>query len=174
MRALDSIKDKSRRRRWRIILGRTQRDIGSYLVTVTAINISLGAVTTVVLTILGVPDALLWGVLAAVLNFMPYVGSLIMIVILAVISMSTFDAWLDIILPPLIFFLLTALEGQFLTPTIVGKRLTLNPIALFISVLFWGWVWGMPGALLAVPILAMLRVLATHFEALALLRPLLR
>lgn len=174
LRALKSIKDRVRRRRWKLILGRTQRDIGSYLLTVTVINILLGLVTALVMAALGMPDALLWGTLAAILNFMPYIGSLIMAIILAVVSLSTFDGWLAIVLPPLAFLFLTALEGQFLTPAIVGRRLTLNPIAVFVSVLFWGWLWGMPGALLAVPLLALLRVLSDHIEPMAFLRPLLR
>jgi len=173
-RMLAAIKDSERRARWETVIGQMQMEIGAYLLTVTVINIVLGIAVGVALMALGMPNPILWGVLTALLNFLPYIGPLAMFVIVGVVSLVTFDSWVQIALPLVALTGLTALEGQFLTPSILGKRLTLNPIAVFLSMLFWGWLWGMAGAFLAVPILVAIRVMARHVDVMAFLRPLLR
>jgi len=141
------------------IVNTVQINISAYLVTITGINICLGALTAGLLWLLGMPNPLLFGIVAGTLNFIPYLGSAATAAILAVVALLSFDDWLRIVAPPLAFMCLTALEGNFVTPTVVGRRLTLNPIFVFATVLFWGWLWGVPGALLAVPILAVFKIL---------------
>lgn len=141
------------------IANTVQRNIASYLATVTLINTALGAVTALVMFLLGVPNPVLWGVVAGTLNFIPYLGSAVTLAIITMVSVLSFEEFWRIVLPPLAWLCLTSVEGNFVTPTIVGRRLTLNPIAVFIAILFWGWLWGVPGALLAVPILAVFKII---------------
>jgi predicted PurR-regulated permease PerM len=123
------------------------------------INTALGVVTTGLMMGLGMPNPGLWGVMAGFLNFIPYLGAAVSLMIIALVSALTFDSLLQIALPPMAFLTVTTIEGNFLTPMIVGRRLTLNPIAVFLTILFWGWLWGIPGALMAVPILAVFKIL---------------
>ncbi len=101
----------------------------------------------------GMPNPLLWGAVAGAFNFIPYLGGAVTTVILAIVSFVTYDRWFDILLPPLVFILINGLEGYIITPVIVGKQLSLNPIVIFLSLLFWGWIWGVVGLFLATPIL---------------------
>ena len=116
--------------------------------------------------VIGLPNAGLWGTVAGVLNFIPFLGPGITAVLIFLVSVLTFDTLSAMLVPPAVFIALTTLEGNFLTPMIVGRRLSLNPIAVFVSILFWGWMWGMPGALLAVPILAIMKILCDAHEPL--------
>jgi predicted PurR-regulated permease PerM len=141
------------------IAGTVQKNIAAYLATVTLINTALGVVTTGLMMALGMPNPGLWGVMAGFLNFIPYLGAAVSLMIIALVSALTFDSLLQIALPPMAFLAVTTIEGNFLTPMIVGRRLTLNPIAVFLTILFWGWLWGIPGALMAVPILAVFKIL---------------
>ncbi|MFM2044256.1 MAG: hypothetical protein RLY86_2832, partial [Pseudomonadota bacterium] len=141
------------------IVNTVQINISAYLGTITLINLALGVVTATILWALGMPNPMLFGIIAGLLNFIPYLGSAGTVVILALVSLLSFEEWPRILAPPLAFLLLTTLEGNFVTPTVVGRRLTLNPIFVFATVLFWGWLWGVPGALLAVPILAVFKIL---------------
>jgi predicted PurR-regulated permease PerM len=141
------------------IASTVQKNIAAYLATVTLINTALGLVTSGIMTALGMPNPSLWGVMAGFLNFIPYLGAGVSLMIIALVSALTFDNLLQIALPPMAFLAVTTIEGNFLTPMIVGHRLTLNPIAVFLTILFWGWLWGIPGALMAVPILAVFKIL---------------
>jgi predicted PurR-regulated permease PerM len=115
---------------------------------------------------LGMPNPALWGILAGVMNFSPYAGALLTLGVIGMVSLLTFDQWSAIVLPPLAFLLLTGLEGQLVSPLVVGRRLTLEPVAVFLSILFWGWLWGLPGMLLAVPILASIKIAANAVQPL--------
>ncbi|MEZ5933562.1 MAG: AI-2E family transporter [Alphaproteobacteria bacterium] len=157
-RVTAAIEDEDQQALWTDILSRIQSHLAKYLLTVGTINTVLGIATAITMYLLSMPNPLLWGVLAGVLNFIPYAGALATLTIIGLVSILTFDQWLTIMLPPLAFMLLTALEGQFFSPFIVGRQLTLDPIAVFMSVLFWGWLWGFPGMLLAVPILAAIKI----------------
>jgi predicted PurR-regulated permease PerM len=141
------------------IASTVQKNIAAYLATVTLINAALGLVTAGLMMALGIPNPGLWGVMAGFLNFIPYLGAGVSLMIIALVSALTFDSLLQIALPPMAFLTVTTIEGNFLTPMIVGRRLTLNPIAVFLTILFWGWLWGIPGALMAVPILAVFKIL---------------
>lgn len=149
------------------IAHRVESDISRYLFTVTVINAGLGTTTAVALYLLGMPNVLLWGVMVALLNFIPYLGAGINLVVLTMAAILTFDDLGHALLVPATFLTLTTLEGQFITPYIVGRRLTLNPVVILIGLILWYWIWGIPGAILAVPILAVTKVLCDSFETLA-------
>jgi predicted PurR-regulated permease PerM len=163
-RVLATLRDPERRQMWAGVLDDIQDHMARYLLTLAAINSLLGGLTALAMWALGMPNPLLWGVLAARLNFIPYAGALLTFAVVGMVSIVTFDHWLPIALPPAVFLLLTALEGQIFSPMIVGRQLTLNPIAVFVSILFWGWLWGLAGMLLAVPILAAVKITLTTMQ----------
>lgn len=140
----------------------TERSLNGYLLTVTIINAGVGLVCTLVTWALGFPAPLLWGALAFVLNYIPYVGPGIMHATLFVIGLLTFDTLLPALLAPALFMSFTFIEGHFLVPTIIGRQLLLHPLAVFLSLAFWAWLWGPIGALLATPILIVAKVAADH------------
>ncbi len=148
--------------RWTRLMLDIKREISRYLLTITAINITLGTLTALAMWLIGMPSPLLWGAIAGTLNFMPYIGPATTTTIIFTAALLTFDGWLMILLPPATYLALTILEGNFVTPMIIGKRLTLNPISVFLSFLFWGWAWGVAGVLMAVPILATLKITFSH------------
>jgi len=143
-----------------------EREISRYLFTITVINGCLGVVIGIGLWFLGIPNALVWGVAAGVLNFLPYVGALATIVLVAIISLATFDSVAFALVAPAFVLTCNIIEGQFATPLMLGRRLELNTVAVFISISFWSWIWGFIGALLAVPILVVIKVVCDHFDPL--------
>lgn len=131
-----------------------QTEISRYLLTALLINASLGAITAGMLWLYKVPDPLLWGAVAMFANFIPYVGAIVTTTLLAVVCMLyANDASLEVFLPVLTFAGITAVEGNLITPLIQGASMRLSPIAILLWLLVWGWLWGIPGALLAVPML---------------------
>lgn len=141
-----------------------ERGISSYLLTVTAINFCLGIAEAFAMWVLGVPNPLLWGVMATVFNFVPFLGALCGTVVILLVSILSFDSLAYAFIPPTVFWLLTLTEGNFITPHILGRSMCLNPIMVFLSLIVWGWMWGVGGALLAVPLLAALKVGFDQFE----------
>ena len=128
-------------------------DTSSYLGTITLINLSLGVFMTVVLWAIGMPFPAMWGGIVALLNYVPYFGPIVAALLLALGGLMIFvDVWVAV-LPAIIMIAAHLLEANAITPFVVGHRLTINPIMILISLSFWGWVWGTPGALLAVPLL---------------------
>ena len=144
-----------------------QHEIGRYFLTVGCINIALGVVTAIAMWILGMPNPALWGVLVAILNFIPYVGPTVSLITLTLAALLTFETLSQALLVPLVFIGLTLFEGQFLQPIIVGRRLALNPVVIFISFLVWGWLWGIAGLLIAVPLLVTIKICCDHLQTLA-------
>ncbi|MBN8935951.1 MAG: AI-2E family transporter [Rhizobiales bacterium] len=145
------------------ILNDIEDSLGGYLLVVTVINLALGVVTVVAAMLMGLPSPILWGVLAFILNYIPYVGPAIMDLLLFGIGLLTFPTLLGALLPPAVFIAITTIEGHFLTPAIVGQRvLNLHPLAIFLSIAFWAWMWGPIGAFLATPILIVARVALSH------------
>jgi predicted PurR-regulated permease PerM len=141
------------RRRLTVCVGRAQRDVSRYLSCVVLINIGLGAATAGVLTLLGVDSPLMWGVLACVANFVPYVGAAIVLALLWISGVVQFDSVFAATWPALAFLLLTSIEGQLITPAVLGRNLAIPPPLIFIAILVFGWSWGLVGAFLAVPAL---------------------
>ena len=142
-----------------------EREISRYLLTVAVINAGLGAVIGLGLWALGMPNPAVWGVAAAALNFLPYIGALTTILLVACISLISFDTLTYAMLAPLFVILCNIVEGQLVTPLVVGRRLEINAVAIFIAVAFWSWLWGFVGALIAVPLLVIIKVFCDHFDA---------
>jgi len=145
----------------------TEAQISVYLFTSTLINVGVGVVTAIAMWLVGMPNAALWGVVAAVLNFVPYVGALVNMVVLALAAFVTFDSVSRALLVPAVFFGINLIEGNLVTPMILGRRMRLNTVALFIGFVFWWYIWGVAGAILAVPMLAALKIICDHIESLA-------
>ena len=149
------------------IVRQIEKDISLYLLTVTITNAGLGIAVGIAMYGLGMPNPILWGVMVGCLNFIPYLGDITSVVILTLVASVTFDQLGQIILVPVVFIVITSLEGMIVTPIVVGKRLSLNPVVIFIWLLFWGWLWGIPGALLAVPLLAAVKIICDNIVPLA-------
>jgi predicted PurR-regulated permease PerM len=144
-----------------------QHNISTYLFSVSLINLALGTVVSWGLYWMGVPNAAMWGLLVAVLNFVPYFGPVVGVVLLAAVGLLTFDTLGQGLLPPGWYLVLHLLEANLVTPILLGRRFTLNPVGIFVSLIFWTWLWGMPGALLSVPILVSVKVVCDRLPALA-------
>ncbi len=144
-----------------------QQNISNYLFSVSLINIGLGVVVSGGLYWLGVPNAVMWGMLVAILNFVPYFGPVAGIILLAAVGLLTFDTLWKGLLPPAWYLLLHLLEANFITPVLLGRRFTLNPVVIFVSLIFWTWLWGVPGALLSVPILVSIKVICDRVPSMS-------
>ncbi len=144
------------------IMSDIEQNLTGYLSIVALINIAIGFCGGVAAWIAGLPDPLAWAVLAFILNFIPYIGALIMEAALFMVGLVTFPTLTAALFAPLLFLALATLEGHFITPSIMGRRLTLNPLTVFLSLVFWTWLWGPVGAFLAVPLLIMAMVVVDH------------
>ncbi len=143
-----------------------ETEVTRYLFTITAINIGLGLVTAFALHLLRMPNPMLWGVMVALLNFMPYLGAAISLSVLSLVAIITFDEVGSAALVPITFLAIATLEGQVINPIIVGQRMTLNPVVIFIGLMLWGWLWGIIGVLIAIPLLVILKIICEHVETL--------
>jgi predicted PurR-regulated permease PerM len=150
-----------------------QRYVSIYLGTITLINVVVGAVVALAMHLLGMPNPLLWGAMAGALNYIPYLGVAITIAVVAFVSLLTFDAIGEILMPPAAILLVNIVEGQFLTPIITGRRLALSPVAIFLAVVVLGWIWGIVGVFIAVPVLATMKLVSENVEPLMPLATLL-
>jgi predicted PurR-regulated permease PerM len=139
-----------------------EKNLAGYLAVVTIINAALGVIVTVGAWLLGLPSPAIFGLLAAVLNYVPYVGPAITVVILFGVGLVTFPLLSHALIAPAGLIALTALEGHFITPTIVGRRITLNPLVVVLALAFWTWIWGPIGAFLAVPLSIVGLVVVSH------------
>lgn len=141
--------------------------ISRYLVTVTLINVCLGACVALSMYLLGMPNPFLWGVMVACLHFIPYLGAIVGLIAMTLAAMLTFDNLSWALVVPGTYLVFAIIEANFVTPMVIGRSLTLNPIVILIGLMFWGWIWGVPGTLLAVPILATFKILCDHIKPLA-------
>jgi predicted PurR-regulated permease PerM len=139
-----------------------EHNLASYVATVTIINLCLGAVVALGAWLLGLPSPATFGILAALLNYIPYIGPAVMTLILFGVGLVTFPSLGYALLPPAAFVALTTIEGQIVTPTVLGQRLTLNPLAVLLALAFWAWLWGPMGAFLAVPLSLIALVTINH------------
>jgi predicted PurR-regulated permease PerM len=144
-----------------------QQNISNYLFSVSLINIGLGIVVSGGLYFMGVPNAAMWGMLVAVLNFVPYFGPVGGVILLAAVGLLTFDTLWQGLLPPAWYLVLHLLEANLITPVLLGRRFTLNPVVIFVSLIFWIWLWGVPGALLSVPILVSIKAVCDRIPAMS-------
>ncbi|MDB6031565.1 MAG: conserved rane protein of unknown function [Verrucomicrobiales bacterium] len=149
------------------IVHEVQGNISRFLLTITSINTCLGLVVGLVLYGFRMPNALLWGVAVALLNFLPYFGPVVGVAMLAMAGLIHFDSVTLGLIPPAVYLGLHTIEANFITPTVLGRRLTLNPVVIFLSLMFWMWLWGVAGAVLAVPLLMIIKIFCEHFKPLA-------
>ncbi|MGA9766746.1 MAG: AI-2E family transporter [Rhodomicrobium sp.] len=138
-------------------------DISFYLVMLLLINTGLGLGVAFITALLGIPDPLLWGTLTVIVSFAPYVGEMAITVTLLIISMVTFDTFGKALIAPAAYIFLMS-SVHLTVPVIVRRRLLLNPVAVFVAIMFLGWIWGIPGALLAVPLLASCKIICERIE----------
>jgi len=143
---------ESRLKALRVVAG-VQRNLGRYFAIVALINVGLGAISGVVFAIVGLPNPILWGTLAAALNFVPYLGPPVAAVLLGVAGLFSFDSLPVAAIPAVAFLVLNFVESQFVTPALLGKRLDTDPLFVFLAIVFGAWLWGPAGALLATPLL---------------------
>jgi predicted PurR-regulated permease PerM len=144
-----------------------EKDVSRYLFTISLINIAFGIYIGVAMTLVGMPNPILWGVAAFLLNYIPYIGALAGIVMVCLVALMSFDSLVYSLIPPLLYLFGSIMEGQFITPIFLGRRLELNSVAIFIFIALWSWLWGIVGAIIAVPLLVSIKVFCDHFEGLA-------
>ena len=150
------------------ILRCIERDLSHYLGMVVLINVGLGLAVGGAMALIGMPNPMLWGALAGLLNFVPYLGPAINITVVGLVALVSFEGTGQALLAPLAYLVLNGIEASLITPVAMGWRLQLNPVVIFIALTFWAWIWGIPGALLAVPLLATAKITC---DRVALLRP---
>ena len=138
-----------------------------YLLTISVINTGLGITIGLAIFLLKIPNPALWGTMAGLLNFIHLLGATIGITTVGLVAFSTFENLGHIILVPAAYFVIHAFESNFITPIVLGHRLTLNPVIVFFGLIFWAWIWGIPGALIAVPMMAIFKIICDHIEPLA-------
>jgi predicted PurR-regulated permease PerM len=156
--------DSGARRRYLELSTTLEGEVSKYLSVITLINFGLGIVVAATLYVLGMPNPLLWGTVTALFNYIPYLGSLLTAVLLGITALLTFDGLAEPALVLAAFLGLTIFEGQIVTPLVLGRQLALNPLIVFLSVLFWFWLWGIAGALMAVPILITLKLIGDRVD----------
>lgn len=166
-RSLWLFRSASVRARAKDIGAKVVHSISIYLGTMALINLTFGAATALLMYALGMPNPVLWGALAAILNFLPYLGALVTLSILSVVAILSFDDLGQALLVPAAFLVLNEMEGDMLTPWLLGRRLSLNPLAVFLGLVFWGWLWGAIGAFLAVPIMVTVKEVCDNIERLS-------
>ena len=141
-----------------------ESQVSRYLFTVTAINVCLGVAVGTAVGMLGLRNPVMWGVMVALLNFVPYLGALTGIVCMTIGAVLSFDSFGYALIFPAVYLGFGVLEGSFITPWVMGRSLTLNPVIILLSLTFWGWMWGIVGIILAVPILAAFKIFCAHIE----------
>jgi len=144
------------------IINDIERNLTNYLSVVAVINFVVGLGACLIAYFIGLPNPVAWGVLAFILNFIPYIGALIMEAVLLAVGLVTFPTLIQALIAPVLYFGFTTLEGHFITPSIMGRRLALNPLTVFLALIFWTWLWGPIGAFLAVPLLIVALVAINH------------
>ena len=154
-----------KKRALRIVYG-IERSVSRYLLLVTGINAALGVVIGTGLWIIGMPQPIVWALVAFFVNYLPYIGPLFGAGLATAVAVVSFDHLGHAALAPAIYLASTTVEGQFITPIVLGRQLELNTVSVFVTVVFWGWLWGIAGGLMAVPFLVCLKVICDNVEGL--------
>ena len=144
-----------------------ESSISTYLLTTSIVNIVEGAVVAGVMWAWGMPSPFLWGALVALFEFIPYLGSFAVIGLLSIAALTTYDSVGHALLIPASYLLINVIQGNFVSPILLGHKLALNPVAIFVGLTFWFWVWGIPGAFIAVPLVATFKIFCDNIEVLA-------
>ena len=141
-----------------------EHNVSLYLATITGMNLAVGTLNFIQCWALGVPNPLLWGVLAFLLNYIPILGPLTGVLIYFFVGLFSFSSVLQAAVPPAIYLGIHLMEGETITPLLLARRFTLNPVLVMGSLMFWDWLWGIPGAFLSVPMLAVFKIVCDHVE----------
>jgi predicted PurR-regulated permease PerM len=163
IQALPRFRDKKRAVE---IANEMQQQVSKYLGAVSIVNALEGTIIGIGLALIGMPNPILWGVLAALVNYIPYLGAMFCVACITVVSLVTFNSVSHALLAPGIYVAVN-MADNFISPLIIGKRLVLNPLVVFLAVLFWGWIWGVVGVLIAVPLTMAFKIFCDHFKSLA-------
>jgi predicted PurR-regulated permease PerM len=145
----------------------TEASISRYLFTVALVNVGLGLAVALVMLLVGMPNALLWGALAGLAEFVPYFGATVVLGMLTLAGLVTFPTLGHALLVPSAYLAVNLIQSQVVSPFVLGRRLTLNPVAILVGLVFWWWLWGVGGAFIAVPLLATFKIFCDHIESLA-------
>lgn len=164
-RILNVLPDESRRVEVLETIGSIQDNVGKYLLQISIINFGLAVAVSIVMWLVGMPTPILWGVMAGLLNFIPFIGPIGGTVIVFIAAGTAFDSFPRSAATAAAFWLTTAVEGQFVTPTIVGKSLKVGSLIVLVAVSVWGFLWGLPGVFLAVPLVIAMREIFSSFES---------
>jgi len=143
-----------------------QHGISTYLFSIGLINLGLGLVVGLVLALVGMPQPAMWGLLAACLNFIPYFGPVVGFVLIGTAGLLAFDSLSMGLLPAILYLGIHLLEANFITPLLIGRRVVLNPVVVFIALIFFVWLWGLPGAFVAVPVVVAARIVGERVPTL--------
>ena len=149
----------------RSLVNSIESELSRYILTVSIINAALGTATALAFSVMGIENAVLWGVLVALLNFAPYLGTFIGVAVLLMVGLAQFEMTLQALAPATVYFIINGIEAQFVTPTVLGKYMRINPLILMAWLIFWAWLWGFVGALLAVPLLVCIKLVARELGA---------
>jgi len=144
-----------------------EQDISSYLLTITSMNVCVGIATAIVMRIFQVDDPLLWGAMAFFLNYVPILGPMIGVGIFLLVGLLVIDNFWTAFMPAAMYLLIHLLEGSVITPMLLAKRFTLNPVLVILSLVFWYWMWGVAGAILAMPMLAITKIICDRIQKLS-------
>lgn len=141
-----------------------EADISAYLLTITIMNLAMGVATGIAARACGLADPLLWATVAFLLNFVPVLGPLIGVIIFVLVGLLSIDAFWFAFVPAGLYLLLHIIEGETITPMLLAKRFTINPVLVILALVFWYWMWGVPGAILATPMLAIVKIVCDRIE----------
>jgi predicted PurR-regulated permease PerM len=166
-RVIAWVPDLNQRRTAEVIVS-IQKGMSGYLRTVFSINLAVGCAVALAMYVLKMPNPFLWGAVAMLVNFVPYVGPFVGILTVGAVSLASFDDPTAALLPPLVYLALASVEGNVITPLILGRTCELDPLVIFVWLLFWSWLWGIAGAIVAVPLLMLIKLMC---EKSVLLQP---
>jgi predicted PurR-regulated permease PerM len=157
----------SDKKRALVIAHEIERELSRYLFTITVINAGLGIVIGFAMWWAQMPTPAVFGALAFIFNFIPYIGAIVGMALVGVIALAEFGTLGQALIPVALYLACTSIEGQLITPTVVGRRLEMNAAAVFLAVAFWGWIWGVVGMFLAVPIMVGVKILSNYVDGLS-------
>ncbi len=144
------------------VIEKVRSEVGRFYVTTAMINVGLGLATSLAMMLCGMPNPFLWGIVAGILNFIPYAGSTTTLIVVTVVAITSFDSLGQVVAVAGSYLALATIEGQVVQPLLVGRRLRLNPMLVFLALWFGGFFWGIAGIILATPTLVALKVVAEH------------
>jgi predicted PurR-regulated permease PerM len=165
-RMVEIVPNFSDKRRVVEISQQVEENVSAYLVTITVMNVAVGVATALAMWAVGIEDPALWGVVAFLLNYVPIMGPLVGVGLFAFVGLISIDNIWYALAPPALYFLIHLIEGETITPMLLARRFTLNPVLVVISLIFWFWMWGVPGAILAVPMLAIAKIVCDGIKPL--------